>query len=198
MSLSVRLIVAALVGVASLGSVSAHAFTYVTVADNCIANNSLNATCAMGALAPNTYYTNDENFEDVGVNSNFVHTYTFSVPVSVIGGAGLQQTIVRFFSDFKSYINPLDLALFDSADNPIGTDYGTDVSANLAAGDYKAVVTGTVVGTAGGDGQYKFTIATVVPIPSAVFLFGAGLVGLAAVARRKGSNAEAAGDALIV
>ena len=71
-------------------------------------------------------------------------------------------------------------------------DSGLDLDGTLANNDYRLIISGDANGNSGG----LYTVAiSAVPIPAAVWLFGSGLVGLAAVARRKKSENVAA-DAL--
>lgn len=92
--------------------------------------------------------------------------------------------------------NNLSMSLFqaNSSGAPIGTALvssavGKTLSfSGLQSGaDYALVVNGTATGSYGG--IFNFTTTTTalaaVPIPGAVVLFGSGLLGLAAVGRRK-------------
>lgn len=72
---------------------------------------------------------------------------------------------------------------------PYGASAGNNQSAtmlNLAAGSYSAVVKGNAVGAAGGLYSVAMTAQpSAVPVPTAVWLLGSGLLGLVGIARRK-------------
>jgi hypothetical protein len=166
----------------------AQAFAFSPANAGCIANGASNSTCGLGTLRLGTLYTNEETFAGVGAGMSFTHSYVFAVPGDAEVAAGASQTQVRLFDNVISGISSLDVALYDAADSRVGTDAGREVFAGVGAGTYRAVVTGSVVGAPGGNGQYAFTVAAV-PVPAAVWLFGAGLAGLAIVARRRNHGA---------
>ena len=150
------------------------------------ADYSLQANNAPLSLGTHSYFGGD--YSAGGQATSISDVYTFSTIVDT----SLNGTVVNYpYPGFLS--NNLTIAL----DNAAGTQSlisgpasASVFLADLKPGNYSLVVSGaTGAGTVGG--LYSFSaslgnpILSAVPIPGAIVLFGSGLVGLAALGRRK-------------
>lgn len=128
---------------------------------------------------------------------DFSNTYNFTL--STLSGLAAVVTNSQLASGTKVVkdIKDLNLSIYDSANNLLA-NVGSGVSTynqNLLSGSYYAVVTGKVQGSLGGSYMISIYGKSVpvellgdpqpVPVPTAVWLLGSGLIGLVGVARRK-------------
>ena len=81
-------------------------------------------------------------------------------------------------------IDSLIVSLLDISDNTLAS--GPELATPIASGSYVLEIQGTADGSLGG--VYGAALA-VVPLPPAAWLFGAALVGFAAVSRRRRGEA---------
>jgi hypothetical protein len=122
---------------------------------------------------------------------SFVDFYDFTISSNNDVGSNAIELELYLGADPTYDISGLQANLWGSPDN--GSTWPSDPISSaigyqgiLADGLYRIVVEGNAIGSAGG----LYTLAvTAVPVPPAVLLFGAGLVGLAAVARRRNNAA---------
>lgn len=119
---------------------------------------------------------------------NFSNTYNFTI--SALSDAYASVTNHQLFYNLFTVLNieNLNMSIYNAA-NTLLSSSGSGVSvldANLAAGSYSAVVTGTGTGISGG--FYAISIGATpqpVPIPAAAWLLSSGLIGLVTVTRRR-------------
>ncbi len=126
------------------------------------------------------------------VSGSFNNNYTFQLDASVISaGAGTIFSTLTLFNTTILGFSSLDVSLTGPSGSGItqtGTGWGNDwsaiISSPIVESDYTINIKGQTNGSAGG--VYSVGISAV-PIPTAVILFGTGLLCLAGVARRKKS-----------
>lgn len=120
---------------------------------------------------------------------NFSNTYNFTLSSPSDLHASVTNHQMSYGSSKVLDIENLIMKIYDASNTLLSTSIsGVSVlDANLSAGAYYAVVTGTSTGSAGGYYAVAITGATPqpVPAPATTWLLGSGLIGLVAVTRRK-------------
>lgn len=120
---------------------------------------------------------------------SFSDTYNFTISsLSDLHASVTNHQL--FYGSFKVLdIENLSMSIYDASNTLLSTSISgvSALNGNLSAGAYYAVVTGTSTGSAGG--YYAIAMISAppepVPIPTAAWLMGSGLIGLIAVARRR-------------
>lgn len=135
-----------------------------------------------------------------GVSSTGAGDWTYSLTASLDSGTGALTSGSLEIRDGSSATQLSgDLTAFGFADDPTGDsdvfEFLFDVTGGALAGDFGAlggIIIVTDTSDFAGDFGTGFTAAStsndtfaVVPVPAAVWLFGSGLLGLAAAARRR-------------
>lgn len=135
-----------------------------------------------------TVSAGDEIFATATVDGTFNTDYTFKFGADVVSGqvgtayepVTLFGTTVLDFSALNVILTAPDTSIVIPLTSALG-GWSTTLS-TIMSGTYTLNVSGQTSGAGGG--VYSVGISAV-PIPAAVILFGTGLIGLIAVARRK-------------
>lgn len=132
-----------------------------------------------------------------GTGTSFTDTFNFTVATPVTGAASANNLPLTIKLNNSTSLNLNNFSSFTasfwdgSSLNPL--TYVTDSSGSYFQGsgplnpgtDYYVQVSGVTSGTQGGLYQFSYAMTSPVPVPAAVWLFGSGLLGLMAIARRK-------------
>lgn len=162
--------------VVGLGLLWTNAFAFDPAVDTPTLSKTL-------AVAPNTPVP----FSETGIQSDFYHKYTFTLPESSfsISAVSLQFPRMSQISDFSAYLYKADdlTKIFE-----VTGDSLIEKKVDLLAGEYFLALTGTAAGLMGGSYTGLLAATNPVPLPGAALFLGAGVLGLIGL-RRKNQNA---------
>lgn len=195
-------------GVALLGAAATASAAHVSLFNITTVGNSIGL--GDGTLDLGDSWTNSrtigQNDQTAPYSTPFEDYYSFQ-----LGATGVMNSTFKFELSDVSQISNMNWALYDGTVSVAGdtaTLSGTQKAGSavslpnqiynqlitgLTPGSYVLAITGDVTGML--NGIYNTGLKPV-PVPPAVFLFGAGLVGLVAVARRRNNGAETGGEVL--
>jgi len=163
---------AAIVSTSLLGSVSAQAGTYTLDLNAAVSDDGYNTT----------------EYVPVG---NFSDTYSFTLTTSSVLDAALTNDFLSVKGKVKDNIQNLSLQLVNgpSSSTPTVLDDGSLEFSNLKLNTlYQLIVSG--VGNGINGGQYSLNASvSPVPLPAALPLFAAAILGVGFARRRKATSA---------